>query len=63
MARTKLLADFAALPDNVKPVVLNVLGVTDINAITNDKVIQASQAVAGARGFSTPAAVGAGNPF
>jgi hypothetical protein len=63
MARAKLLSDFAALAENVKPIVLNVLGVADINTITNDKVIMASQAVASAKGYSATPATAAKNPF
>ncbi len=64
-AKAKLVQDFNALPEQVRPVVLNVLGVTKIEDVPNEKLIQATQAVNSAKGFS-PAPVGAGtggNPF
>lgn len=67
MAKNKLVQDFAALGEDVKKVVLNVLGVGRIEDVTNEKLIAATQAVASAKGFSAPAAAGvgapAGNPF
>lgn len=65
-AKAKLIQDFHALGGPVQAVVLNVLGVTKIEDVPNEKVIQASQAVNSAKGFSpAPAAAGAvaGNPF
>lgn len=67
MARQKLIQDFNALGNEVKPVVLSVLGVQKIEDVTNEKLIQATQAVNSAKGFSAPVAAGAGaqggNPF
>ena len=64
MARVKLVADFNALPESMKPVVLGVLGVASIDAIPKDKAPWASQAVNQAKGVTATAAAGApANPF
>jgi hypothetical protein len=65
-AKAKLVQDFHALGGPVQAVVLNVLGVAKIEDVSNEKVIQATQAVNSAKGFSpAPAAAGVtgGNPF
>ncbi len=62
--RQKLALNFYSLPAPVQGVVLNVLGVAKIEDVAHDKVIQASQAVNSAKGFSpAPVAAAAGNPF
>jgi len=64
-AKAKLVSDFNALPEQVRPVVLNVLGVAKIEDVPNEKLIMAGQAVNSAKGFSAaPVAAGTGtNPF
>jgi len=66
MARQKLLSDFATLPENSRPIVLNVLGVTKIEDVSNEKLIQAAGVVASAKNFNAApvgAGAGGGNPF
>lgn len=66
MARQKLIADFQTIPEASRPIVLNVLGVTRIEDVTNEKLIQATGVVASAKGFNAApvgAGAGAGNPF
>ena len=66
MARQKLVTDFNALPETMKPVVLGVLGVTSIDLIPKDRAPWASQAVNQAKGQTASPAAGAAapaNPF